>query len=650
VIVATEDLVASWRSRSGDLPARLDLAGLFEAQARRSPAAPAVSYGDLTLSYAELDARASRLAGHLRALGVGPEQVVAVAMPRSELLVIALLAVLKAGAAYLPVDPGYPDERIRLMLSGAGPAGVLTTTTAARPVLAETAGWVLPLDADTGAEVLSGAMPACAQDQVPAGEAVRLGNLAYVIYTSGSTGTPKGVMTSHAGIVNRLLWMQDRYRLTPADRVVQKTPITFDVSVWEVFWPLITGATLVVAAPEGHRDPEYLASLIRTRQVSAIHFVPSMLAAFLAAAPDPGDSLRLVICSGEALPADLRDAFFRRFAIPLHNLYGPTEASVDVTSFECLPDGPGGVPPIGRPIWNTGAYVLGPGLELVPPGVAGELYLAGAGLARGYLGRAGLTAQRFVADPFGGRGGRLYRTGDLARWTVRGDGEAGGGELEFLGRADDQVKVRGFRIELGEVEAALGGLAGVSRAVVAVREFGAGDRRLAGYVVPVPGVVLDPAGLRLELAGRLPDYMVPAAVVVIDQVPLSANGKLDRAALPAPGFAAASGGKPPASPQEERLCVLFAEVLGLPQVGADDSFFALGGDSIMAISLVSRARETGLAFSVQDVFDRQCAAALAAVAADPAGGAEGAASAPLVSLSPDQFARLASQFKRPDLT
>jgi amino acid adenylation domain-containing protein len=660
VAVTPADLVADWRTRAGELPEQLHLAGLVEAQARRSPDAPAVISGEITLSYADLDGRAGRLASHLAARGAGPERVVAVALPRSELQVIALLAVLKAGAAYLPVDLSYPAERVRLMLTDAQPVAILTTAALAGSLPADAPGCVLPVDTDPVAALITrtpapspntpapGTAATAAAPRQPGqspqpGQRVRLDNPAYVIYTSGSTGLPKGVAITHAGIINRLLWMQDRYRLTPSDRVLQKTPVTFDVSVWEFFWPLITGATLVVAAPDGHKDPVYLAALIRAQRVTTIHFVPSMLAAFLAAGPEPGPSLRLVMCSGEALSADLRDSFFRQFDLPLHNLYGPTEASVDVTSFECRPGGGVGVPPIGRPVWNVRALVLGAGLEVVAPGVAGELYLAGAGLARGYLGRRGLTAERFVACPGGGAGERMYRTGDLARW--RSDGE-----LEYLGRADDQVKVRGYRIELGEVEAVLAGQPGISRAVVAVREdHQPGDRRLVGYVVPEPGAVLDLAGLRRAAATALPDYMVPAAFVVLNQVPLTSSGKLDRRALPAPDYAAGSSRKPPSSAREERLCGLFAEVLGLPQVGVDDSFFALGGDSIMAMSLVSRARAAGLAVSLQDVFDHPSVEALApAATAEPAAPASTSApDRPLISLSPEQLARLAQEFQLP---
>jgi amino acid adenylation domain-containing protein len=405
---------------------------------------------------------------------------------------------------------------------------------------------------------------------------------AYVIYTSGSTGTPKGVTITHAAIGNRLSWMQSEYGLSADDRVLQKTPYSFDVSVWEFFWPLITGAGLVLAKPGGHRDPEYLAELIETAAVTTLHFVPSMLEAFLAAGGAARYAgVRRTFCSGEALAGRLAARFASETGgSRLSNLYGPTETAVDSTFWECRDDDGSQTPPIGRPIWNTRVFVLDGGLGLVPVGVAGELYVAGAGLARGYLGRPGLTAERFVACPFGA-GERMYRTGDLARWRADGN-------LEFAGRVDDQVKVRGFRVELGEIEAVLAGLAGVAQAAVVVREDRPGERRLVGYVVLAAGAGAGPAGLRDAVAGLLPGYMVPAAVVVVGALPLTANGKLDRRALPAPVFRGRAGGRGPGSPREEILCELFAQVLGVDRVGVDDSFFDLGGHSLLAAVLIAQ--------------------------------------------------------------
>ncbi|MEU3626069.1 non-ribosomal peptide synthetase [Amycolatopsis coloradensis] len=552
--------MTKWNDTSREVPATT-LPELFEAQVVRTPDAPAVMFGGATVSYVELNARVNRLAWWLVEQGVGAESVVAVSLPRSLDLVVALYAVHKAGGAYLPVDRDYPADRIAFMFEDAAPAVVLDE---------------LPISDGYPDENL--------------GRVVDPSSPAYVIYTSGSTGRPKGVVVPHEGIVNRLLWMQDEYGLTADDRVLQKTPSSFDVSVWEFFWPLITGATLVVAKPEGHKDPAYLAELIRTAGITTVHFVPSMLAVFLETANCTG--LRRVICSGEALPSELA----ARVDVPLYNLYGPTEASVDVTAW---PAGAETTPsvPIGRPVWNTRTYVLDARLNPVPPGVPGELYLAGAQLARGYLARPGLTAGRFVANPFA-VGERMYRTGDLARWSADG-------VLEFLGRVDDQVKIRGFRVELGEVEAALTASGSVSRAVVVARED-----RLVAYVVG------SGTGLRDAVAAKLPEHMVPSAFVVLDEIPLTPNGKLDRKALTALKYAspefATSEGREPRNAREEALGALFADVLGVDRVGIDDDFFTLGGHSLLVMRLVSRiSASLDATVSVRDVFDAPTVAALA---------------------------------------
>ncbi|HEY9348323.1 MAG TPA: amino acid adenylation domain-containing protein, partial [Inquilinus sp.] len=429
---------------------------------------------------------------------------------------------------------------------------------------------------------------------------------AYVIYTSGSTGRPKGVAVSHGAIVNRLRWMQAEYGLAADDRVLQKTPSGFDVSVWEFFWPLIQGATLVVARPGGHRDPVYLARLIRDERITTLHFVPSMLHAFLQepeAAACTG--LRRVFCSGEALSENLQTQFHATLPVPLHNLYGPTEAAVDVTYWECRRDAEPGPVPLGRPIWNTQLYVLDPGLQPVPVGVNGELYLAGANLARGYINRSTLTAERFVANPYGPFGSRMYRTGDLVRW--RPDGT-----LDFLGRIDHQVKLRGFRIELGEIEAALIRSDAVVQAAVIDREDRSGDRTLAAYVVLQPGAALDPAALRQELARHLPDYMVPTTFTALDALPLTPSGKLDRKALPAPERQSSTGHVAPRTPLEEILAGLFAETLGLASVSIHDNFFDHGGHSMLATRLVSRIRSTlGAELPIHTLFGASTVAELA---------------------------------------
>ncbi|MCG8914792.1 amino acid adenylation domain-containing protein [Actinokineospora sp. PR83] len=588
-----------WNDTATEVPDTTLTALLAEAAAR-TPEAEALVFEDRSLTYAEFDAEANRLARLLVEHGAGPGRLVAVAVPRSVELVVALHAVLRAGAAYLPIDPDYPADRIGFLLADGAPALLLTTPGLDSRLPGGVPRLLLPA---AGAEALS---------PEPLTDADRLapllpGHPAYAIFTSGSTGRPKGVLVPHRGIVNRLLWTQHEYRLGADDRVLQKTPSGFDVSVWEFFWPLIAGSTLVVARPEGHRDPGYLADLIHRERVTTAHFVPSMLQAFVAEA-DPARcaSLRRVLCSGEALPGELAARFTAAFDAGLHNLYGPTEASVDVTAWAVLPEDGTSVP-IGRPVWNTRTYVLDPALRPVPPGVPGELYLAGRQLALGYHNRPGLTADRFVADPHGAPGTRMYRTGDIARW--RADGA-----LEYLGRVDDQVKIRGQRVEPGEVEAVLAGHATVGSVAVLARRDRPGSIRLVAYVVPTAGTEVDAEVLREHAAEALPEHMVPAAVVVLDALPLTPNGKLDRKALPAPDPVRAGSGRQAGTPVEAVLVGLFADVLGVAEVGADDSFFDLGGDSIVSIQLVARARAAGFVLTPRQVFEHRTVARLAAVA------------------------------------
>ena len=573
--------------------------------------------GDGAVSYAGLDAAAARLAGVLAGRGAGPEQVVAVVMERSAELVTAVLGVLKAGAAYLPVDPGYPSARIAFMLADARPAVVVAEAEVAGdlPVLA-----AVPV-------LVAGELAAEADGAAgPQAGAVHPASPAYVMYTSGSTGRPKGVAVTHASVVNHMAWMQDAYRLGPADRVLQKTPSGFDASVWELFWPLLQGAVLVVARPGGHQDPRYLAGLIRREQVTIAQFVPAMLELFTGEPTAVScRGLRAVFCGGEVLSGRLADRFLRLLGVPLHNLYGPTEATVDVTAWQCQA-GAAAVA-IGRPVANTRVLVLDAYLNPMPPGVTGELYVAGAALARGYRGRPGQTAERFTACPFGAGGERMYRTGDLAKWTPEGS-------LVFAGRADDQVKIRGYRVEPGEVEAVLAACPGVAQAAVIVREDTSGDKRLVGYVVPaVEGDVAAGVG-SADLAGavrgfaalRLPEYMVPAAVVVLNELPLTPSGKIDRKALPTPDYAAGTGSRGPVTLREEIVCAAFAQVLGLEpeRVGAEDSFFDLGGHSLLAVRLVSQIRSVlGAEVAVRVLFEAPTPAALAA-RLDQAGSARAA--------------------------
>ncbi|MGW4806846.1 amino acid adenylation domain-containing protein [Kitasatospora sp. NPDC004272] len=590
------DVLERWNATGHDVPPGT-LVDRIADRAARTPDAVAVAAPDGELTYRQLWQRAGELARELAAGGAGPDTVVAVAVPRSTALMVALLGVLRAGAAYLPLDTDHPAERLAGMIEDADPVRVLTVGAVLDRLPERAAARVLLLDGPRADRTR--ADRAAHAEPVPAGP----DHAAYVIFTSGSTGRPKGVPVTHRAIVNRLEWMQHQYRLTAADRVLQKTPAGFDVSVWEFFWALCEGATVVLARPDGHREPGYLADLIAQQAVTAMHFVPSMLRAFLEE-PDLGTrctTLRHAFCSGEALPADTVDRWHTALpGVPLHNLYGPTEAAVDVTHHTTAPGA--GTVPIGRPVWNTRLYVLDAALRPCPVGVPGELYLAGVQLARGYLGRPGLTASRFVADPYGGPGERMYRTGDLVRH--RPDGA-----VEYLGRTDDQVKIRGFRIELGEVEAALAALPGVAQAAVAVHRIGSGAAQLVGYAAPPPA---DPQALRDRLALTLPEYFVPAVIVGLDTLPLSVNGKLDRKALPAPTPGAAGAGAP-RTDTERILAALVAEVLGLPveQVGADDNFFSLGGDSISAIQLASRARHAGLALTPRTVFDRRTVARIA---------------------------------------
>ncbi|WP_189986788.1 amino acid adenylation domain-containing protein [Streptomyces capoamus] len=594
-----------WNDTGHDVPDET-LVTLLERRAALVPERTALVFEGESLTFAELNACANRLARLLMSHGAGPQRLVAVALPRSFDLVVALLAVLKTGAAYVPLDTGYPADRLAYMLDDSRPVLVLTGGDATGALGSPLPCPVLVLDGDDVRDTLPG-LPDGDLTAAERGAELVPGLPAYVIYTSGSTGRPKGVVVEHAGIVNRLLWMQDRYRLTAQDRVLQKTPAGFDVSVWEFFWPLIEGATLVVARPDGHKDPEYLADLIRAERVTTAHFVPSTLRVFLRDEANLRDTpLRQVMCSGEALPRELAERFLSLCDAELHNLYGPTEASVDVTHWQCADDGTDRPVPIGRPVWNTSLYVLDEHLRPVPPGVPGDLYLAGVQLARGYLGRPELTARTFVADPFAADGTRMYRTGDVAR--RRPDGV-----LEYLGRADDQVKLRGFRIELGEIEAVIDRDGRVARSAVVLREDRPGDPWLVAYVVPAADGRPEIAELRTRLDEAVPDYMVPAAFVTLEALPLTSNGKLDRRALPAPEHPTTAGqGRSAQTPREEILRRIFADVLGLPSVGVDDNFFDLGGHSLLIAQVAERVRrEFGVDIGIRTVLRAPTASALA---------------------------------------
>jgi len=617
-----QQLALDWNDTHTVYPDDPCLHELFEAQVERTPGAPAVVDGEVEITYRELDRRASRLAWRLRALGVGPESVVGVALERSAAMVVGVLAVVKAGGAYLPLEPDYPAERLSFMVRDSG-ARLLLTSHGAREKLAAAGADVPSLDME--AELAgAGAVAAEAAARPLPGRGLSPAAPAYLIYTSGSTGRPKGVLIPHRGIVNRLLWMQQAYGLTPADRVLQKTPFSFDVSVWELFWPLATGARLVMAPPGAHRDGAWLAQLIARHGVTTLHFVPSMLRLFL---DTPGaalccGSLRRVISSGEALSYELKERFCALLGAELHNLYGPTEASVDVTFAPCAAGpAPGGrrVVPIGRPIANTRIHVLDAYGQPVPAGVPGELCIGGVGLARGYLGRPDLTASRFVPDALGEAGERLYRSGDLARYLPDG-------AVEFLGRLDHQVKVHGFRIELNEIEDALARHPCVREAVVLLRQEGGGEPRLVAYLAPsVEGGAAAPAGeagaapptaaeLRTFLAGSLPGPMIPAAFVALPRMPLGSSGKVDRKALAQLAIAPpdAGPGAGARTPLEGRLAALWEEILGRGPIGVDANFFELGGDSIQAAMLANRLqRDLGEIVYVMSLFDAPTVAQLA---------------------------------------
>ncbi len=608
-------VVEGWNATAADVDEAATLTGLVEAQVARTPAATAVVFEDERLTFAELDARANRVAHGLRRQGVGPEVLVGVCAERSLELVVGLLGVLKAGGAYVPLDPDYPPDRLAFMIGDAAApvlltqrhlAGRLPATDVAVLLLDDPAAWAG--EPDAGLPQL--AAPASA---------------AYVIYTSGSTGRPKGVPNTHRAICNRLDWMQRTYRLTAGDVVLQKTPASFDVSVWEFFWPLLAGARLVLVRPGGHRDGAHLRDVIVERGVTTAHFVPSMLATFLAEdGVESCTSLRRVICSGEELPPPVALQVLERLpGCELHNLYGPTEAAIDVSAWRCEPAALAGAAtvPIGRPIQNVRLHVLDARLEPLPAGVPGELFIGGAGLARGYLGRPGLTAERFVPDPLGPPGSRLYRTGDLARW--RSDGA-----LEFCGRLDHQVKLRGQRIELGEIETVLRGVPGVREAAVLVREDVPGDRRLVAYVTPERGAAPAAQVLRGALRESLPEYMVPAAYVVLDALPLGPTGKLDRRALPRPEREPLAGEElaEPRTAVERTLTDVWQDVLQIDRLGIDDDFFDLGGHSLLATQVVARLRRAldghGRPVGVMDLFKNRTIRELAALIERPVEGDE----------------------------
>ncbi|MBW4478454.1 MAG: amino acid adenylation domain-containing protein [Tolypothrix brevis GSE-NOS-MK-07-07A] len=641
-----QQLLVEWNQNQIDYASKPCLHQQFEAQVEQTPDLVAVVFETQELTYVELNRRANQLAHYLQTLGVEAEVLVGICLERSLLMVVSILATLKAGGAYVPLDPSYPQERLAFMVENAQ-VSVLLTQEKFLAALPEHGAQVVLVDKNQEIWASKNVDNPVSQ--------VTDDNLAYVIYTSGSTGNPKGVMNTHRGICNRLSWMQETYRLTTVDKVLQKTPFSFDVSIWEFFWPLTTGAVSVVARPGGHQDSSYLVQIIAQEQITTLHFVPSMLQVFL---EEPGletcHCLRQVMCSGEALPLKLQERFFARLNADLHNLYGPTEAAIDVTFWACERESSKYTVPIGRPIANTQIYLLDNHLQPVPIGVPGELHIGGVGLARGYLHQPELTDIKFIANPFkksrgageqGSRGGdRLYKTGDLARYLRDGN-------IEYLGRLDDQVKLRGFRIELGEIEAVLSQHPALREVVVLMREIekkeqnrdftplvdvensstitglrrllkgelansqaDSRNQQLVAYCVTHHQPAPTTSELRRFLLEKLPDYMIPAAFVILDALPLTPNGKVDRQFLPIPGKVRPELEKAfvaPRTPIEKALAEVWAEVLDIEQVGIHDNFFELGGDSIRSIQVLARATAKGLSFSLAQIFQHQTIDSLA---------------------------------------
>lgn len=598
-------ILTEWNSTQRDYPAEKTLVHLFEEQVLRSPDAVAISSKNGQLTYQELNERSNQLAHYLIKQGVDPEVMVGLFAERSLEMVIAIYGIIKAGGAYVPLDPEYPTGRLEFMMADTN-VSVLLTQQHLVDHLPEHQAKVICLDSGWGQIVGE-------STKNPIGGATPK-NPAYVIFTSGSTGRPKGVVNEHRGIVNRLIWMQEKYALTPADHVLQKTPYSFDVSVWEFFWPLQVGASLIIAEPGGHKDSAYLVEIIKNNSITTMHFVPSMLEFFLEEDHvSECKSLKRVICSGEALSVELQRKFFERLDSQLHNLYGPTEAAVDVTYWKCRKHADSTIVPIGYPVANTQIYILDPNLSPVPVGVSGELYIGGVQVARGYLNRPDLTAERFIPDPFSNDpSARLYKSGDLARYLKDG-------AIEYLGRVDFQVKIRGLRIELGEIEATIDTFDAVSRSVASVWDAPGGDKRLVAYYSAKPEKKVDIAKLRLYLESKLPAYMVPQHFIAMDTIPLTQSGKADRKSLPEPTFKkpATNKYKKPAGRAESIVAEIWQELLGIDRIGVQDNFFELGGHSLLVLQMVQKLKhQFSKPIAVVDVFQLATVERLAAYLSD----------------------------------
>jgi amino acid adenylation domain-containing protein/non-ribosomal peptide synthase protein (TIGR01720 family) len=593
-----QQLLFSWNDTHASYPPDTCIHHVFEEQARAYPLRVAVEFEGEALTYDELNEQVNRLAHHLRTLGVGPEVLVGICLQRSIQMVVGLLGILKSGGAYVPIEPSLPCDRLSFMLSDSGISVVISQTQFLEPLNARASSkplTIVCLDRDSDLiETHPTTDPV--RQETPA-------NLAYLIYTSGSTGKPKGAIINHESVYNRLLWMQSAHPLNAEDRVLQKTPFSFDVSVWEFFWPLMFGARLVLARPGGEREPDYLIDVIQRCEISTLHFVPSMLQVFLGAeGVEKCLCVRRVFCSGEALSAELMNRFFKVFECELHNLYGPTEAAVDVCGWTCRPDPTLCTVPIGRPIANTQLYVLDANLEPLPIGVAGELHIGGVQVGRGYLNRPELTRERFIENPFGP--GRLYKTGDRVRYLADGN-------LEFLGRLDDQIKIGGFRVEPAEIELVLLQHPAIREAAVVARLQPSGHQRLVAYITRCDQQADEHqliSDLRQLLRTRLPDLMVPGVIVVLERLPLSPHGKVDRRALPEPDLglpADATTDQLPRSGPEKILAEIWSELLGVASIGRRANFFELGGDSISSLQAVNLARRRGIQISSRQIFEEK---------------------------------------------
>ncbi|MDJ0728292.1 MAG: amino acid adenylation domain-containing protein [Prochloraceae cyanobacterium] len=575
-----QKITVNWNQTKRDYDLSQCLHQLIEKQVERSPDRIAVEFAENKLTYRQLNNQANQLANYLQKQGVQANNLVGISIERSLEMVIGLLGILKSGGAYVPIDPNYPSDRLAYMLEDSQTKILLTQETVKNKLPAHSAKTIC-LDSDW--EIIERENNNNLETQITPDD------LAYVIYTSGSTGKPKGAMNAHRGICNRLLWMQEEYQLNESDRILQKTPFSFDVSVWEFFWPLLAGARLMIAKPGGHTDPNYIANIIAAKEITTAHFVPSMLQVFLEEKDlEKCKTLKRVIASGEALPYKLQKRFFDRLKCELHNLYGPTEAAIDVTYWKCDPNSDLKKVPIGRPVANTQIYILDSYLQPVPIGVPGELHIGGVQVALGYLNRPELTAAKFIQDPFN-QDNRLYKTGDLARYLPDGN-------IEYIRRIDRQIKIRGLRIELGEIENSISQHSDIRENLVIARSETAIGQQLIAYIVPKleANNNISPAKLRTFLKEKLPDYMIPAAFVILESFPLTPNGKIDRRALPTPEISSFSGNKElilPRNEMESKLARIWSQLLNIEPVGVKDSFFDLGGHSLLAINLMSQIQQ-----------------------------------------------------------